>query len=127
MAEKAEPIENLHQPLCTFKCRKFIMFIMYKCLKHDLKFLYDAYLRNGGHLLIFFIIANANIPFSKCKFSIGSFFPSPHHFIFGSVSTFKNDDVSMLKIFTHVHLCVMKGYICQCTANIQKILEVRVC
>ena len=23
--EKTEPIENLHQPLCTFKCRKDIM------------------------------------------------------------------------------------------------------
>ena len=55
-----------------------------------------------------FIIADANISFPKCKFSIGSFSLSPHHFIIGSVSTFKNDDVSMLKTFTHGHSCVMK-------------------
>ena len=36
----------------------------------------------------FFIMANTDISFPKCKFSIGSVSPSPHHFIFGSVSTF---------------------------------------
>ena len=33
--------------------------------------------------------------------------PSLHHFVLGSVSTFKYDDVSMLKTFMHGHSCVM--------------------
>ena len=37
----------------------------------------------------FFIMVDANIPFPKGKFSVDSVSPSPHHFIFGSVSTFK--------------------------------------
>ena len=47
----------------------------------------------------FFIMADVYILFPKCKISVGSVFPSLHHFILGSVSTFKHDDVSMLKIF----------------------------
>ena len=58
-------------------------------------------------VFIFFIMAVANILFPKCKFSIGSVFPSPHYFILGSVSTFKNDDVSMLKTFMHGHSHMM--------------------
>ena len=52
----------------------------------------------------FFIVANADISFPKWKSSIGSVSLSPHHFIFSSVSTFKNDDVPMLM---HVHSCMM--------------------
>ena len=55
----------------------------------------------------FFIMADANILFPKCKFSVGLVSPSPHHFILGSVSTFKNDDVSTLKTFIHGHSWVM--------------------
>ena len=47
----------------------------------------------------FFIMADVYILFPKCKISVGSVFPLPHHFILGSVSTFKHDDVSMLKTF----------------------------
>ena len=42
-------------------------------------------------------MADNDILFPKCKFSFGSVSPSPHHFMLGSVSTFKYDDVSMLK------------------------------
>ena len=52
-------------------------------------------------------MADADIPFHKCKFSIGSVSPSLHHFIFGSVSTFKYDDAPMLKTSIHGHSHVM--------------------
>ena len=55
----------------------------------------------------FFIMANANILFPKCKFSIGPVFPSPHHFIPGLVLTFKPDDVLMLKTFMCEHSYAM--------------------
>ena len=38
---------------------------------------------------------------------VGSVSPSPHHFVLGSVSTFKYDDVSMFKTFMHGYSCVM--------------------
>ena len=55
----------------------------------------------------FFIMADANILFPKCKFSIGSVLSSPYHFIPGLVSTFKPDDDFMLKTFMCAHSCVM--------------------
>ena len=55
----------------------------------------------------FFIMADADILFPNCKFSFGSVSPSPHHFIFSSVSTFKYDDVPTLKMFMCGHLCVI--------------------
>ena len=55
----------------------------------------------------FFIMADADIPFPRCKFLIGSVSPSPHYFIFGSVLTFKYDDVPMVKIFIHGYSHVM--------------------
>ena len=57
--------------------------------------------------LDFFIMADNDILLPKCKFSIGSVSPSSHHFILGLVSTFKHDDVSMLKTFMCGHSCVM--------------------
>ena len=54
-----------------------------------------------------FIMANANISFSKCNFPLVQFSPSPHHFILGLVSIFKHNDVSMLKTFMHAHSYVM--------------------
>ena len=39
--------------------------------------------------------------------SVGSVSPSPHHFILGLVSTFKHDDVSMLKTFMYGQSLVM--------------------
>ena len=54
----------------------------------------------------FFIMADTDIPFPKCKYSIGSVSLSPHHFVPGSVSTFKHD-VSMLKTFMHGHSHMM--------------------
>ena len=58
-------------------------------------------------ILSFFIVANANILFPKCKFSIGSVSLSIHHFIPGKVSIFKPDDVFMLKTFMCAHSYVM--------------------
>ena len=55
-------------------------------------------------LNISFDNGDINIPFPKCKFSIGSVSPS---FILGLVSTCKQDDVSMLKTFMHGHSHVM--------------------
>ena len=55
----------------------------------------------------FFIMADADILFPKCKFPIGSDSPSPHHFFSGSVSTFKYDDVPTLKTFMHGHSHMM--------------------
>ena len=60
-------------------------------------------------------MVNTDILFPNGKISIGSVSKSPHHFIFGSVSTFKYDDVPMLKTFmcghshkmTFLHLKVM--------------------
>ena len=48
-------------------------------------------------------MADADILFPKWKFSVGSVFPSPHHFVLGSVLTFKYDDVPTLKTFMHGH------------------------
>ena len=63
-------------------------------------------------------MADNDILLPKCKFSIGSVSPSSHHFILGLVSTFKHDDVSMLKTFmcghshvmTFLHLKVYNGW-----------------
>ena len=52
-------------------------------------------------------MADTDILFPECKFYVGSVFPSPHHFFFDSVSTFKYDDVPTLKMFMHEYSCVM--------------------
>ena len=52
-------------------------------------------------------MANTDIPFPKCKFYVGSVSPSPYHFVIGSVSTFKYDDIPMLKTFMCGHSHVM--------------------
>ena len=49
------------------------------------------------------------IPFPKGKFSIGLVSPSPHHFILGSVSTFKDDDISIFKTFVCDELSALKS------------------
>ena len=41
---------------------------------------------------------DADIPFPKWKLSVGSVSLAPHHFILGSVSTFRYDYVSILKL-----------------------------
>ena len=52
-------------------------------------------------------MADADILFAKCKFSVGSVSQSPHPFVIGSVSIFHYDDVSMLKTFMCGHSCMM--------------------
>ena len=55
----------------------------------------------------FFIMANTDILFPKCKLFIGLVSPWPHCIVLGSVSTFKYDDVSMFKTFMDGHPCMM--------------------
>ena len=69
-------------------------------------FLYDIYLQNGSHFLFFH---NGQCQYSISQMQIFHWFSFPittplHP---GSVSTFKPDDVSMLKTFMCGHSCVM--------------------
>ena len=52
-------------------------------------------------------MTNANIHFLSANVPLVQFLPSPHHFIFCSVLTLKNDDVSMPEAFMHGHSCAM--------------------
>ena len=69
-------------------------------------FLYNTYLCNGGNLSIFFIMANADIPFPKWKFSIGSV---SHYHTTSSLVQFQHSSMMM---FLHLNMC---GHSCVIT------------
>ena len=71
-----------------------------------MKFFHMMHIYEMVAIFNFVTMADADIPFPKYKFSVGLVSLSPHHFIFGSVSTFKYDNVAMLKTFMcgHSHM-----------------------
>ena len=52
-------------------------------------------------------MANAEIMFTNCKFSIGSVSPFPHHHTTLSLVQFQYDDAPTLKTFMHGHSGMM--------------------